>query len=68
MDSFFASVEIREKPDLKGKPVAVVMGFDPGLRRGAVSASSYEARKFGVHSAMPFVKHISFVLIVFSYR
>ncbi|HZY26072.1 MAG TPA: DNA polymerase IV, partial [Bacteroidales bacterium] len=56
MDSFFASVEVREKPDLRGKPVAVVMGFDPGLRRGAVSASSYEARKFGVHSAMPFVK------------
>lgn len=56
MDSFFASVEVREKPELRGKPVAVVMGFDQGLRRGAVSTCSYEARKFGVHSAMPVVK------------
>jgi len=53
MDSFFASVEIREHPELRGKPV--IVGADPkeGKGRGVVSTSSYEARKFGVHSAMP---------------
>ncbi len=53
MDSFFASVEIREHPELEGKPV--IVGADPkeGKGRGVVSTSSYEARKFGVHSAMP---------------
>lgn len=58
MDSFFASVEIRENPELRGKPVAIIMGFDPSgaMRWGAVSTSSYEGRKFGVHSAMPATK------------
>jgi DNA polymerase IV (DinB-like DNA polymerase) len=53
MDSFFASVEIREHPELSGKPV--IVGADPreGKGRGVVSTCSYEARKFGVHSAMP---------------
>lgn len=53
MDSFFAAVEMREHPELKGKPV--VVGADPkkGKGRGVVSTASYEARKFGVHSAMP---------------
>ncbi len=53
MDSFFASVEIREKPDLIGKPV--VVGADPkaGRGRGVVSTCSYEARKYGIHSGMP---------------
>ena len=53
MDSFFASVETREKPELKGLPV--VVGSDPkgGKGRGVVSTCSYEARKYGIHSATP---------------
>lgn len=53
LDAFFPSVEAREHPELKGK--AVVVGADPkeGKGRGVVSSASYEARKFGIHSAMP---------------
>ena len=53
MDAFFAAVEQRENPAIKGKPV--IIGADPreGSGRGVVSTCSYEARKFGVHSAMP---------------
>jgi DNA polymerase-4 len=51
LDAFFAAVEQRDRPELRGKPVAVGLGGSND--RGVVSAASYEARTFGVHSAMP---------------
>ncbi|HNR67592.1 MAG TPA: DNA polymerase IV [bacterium] len=53
MDAFFAAVEQLDHPEMRGKPV--VVGADPkgGQGRGVVSTCSYEARRFGIHSAMP---------------
>ncbi len=53
MDAFFAAIEQRDDPALKGRPV--VVGADPraGRGRGVVSTCSYEARRYGIHSAMP---------------
>src|SRR5687767_8799599 len=65
MDAFYASVEQRDNPEYQGKPIAV--GGSPEGRGGVVATCSYEARKFGVKSAMPSKKalqlcpHIIFI-------
>ncbi|MCI4328548.1 MAG: DNA polymerase IV, partial [Thermoplasmata archaeon] len=53
MDAYYVSCELRDRPELRGKPV--IVGPDPGIRptRGVVLSASYEARAFGVRSALP---------------
>ena len=53
MDAFYAAVEERQNPALRGVPV--VVGADPkeGLGRGVVTTANYKARRFGIHSALP---------------
>ena len=53
MDCFYASCERLRRPDLRGEPVVVGMGYEPGETVGAVATASYEARAFGVESATP---------------
>jgi DNA polymerase IV len=52
MDAFYVAVELLRRPELRGKPVIVATGTDPNAR-GVVMTASYEARQFGVHSALP---------------
>lgn len=52
MDAFFAAVELQRRPELAGKPL-VIGGHGEPQARGVVSTASYEARRFGIHSAMP---------------
>src|SRR6476620_8597013 len=56
MDAYYASIEQRDNPEFRGKPIAV--GGSPSIRGGVVATASYEARKFGVRSAMASIRAI----------
>ena len=56
LDAFFAAVEQRDHPEWRGRPL--VVGAEPG-RRGVVATCSYEARRYGVHSAMPIANDVA---------
>src|SRR5699024_8333325 len=56
MDAFFAAVEVLDNPEYAGQPL--IIGGRKDSARGVVSTASYEARKFGVHSAMPIAKAV----------
>jgi DNA polymerase-4 len=56
LDAFYAAVEVLQNPELKGKPLIVSMGSPKG--RGVVATASYEARRFGVRSAMPLFRAV----------
>ena len=56
MDAFFVAVELRDRPDLRGKPVIIGGAGGEWTPRGVVMTASYEARRFGVHSAQPLAK------------
>jgi hypothetical protein len=62
VDAFYAQVEQRDNPDLRGRPVAV----DHGARRGVVTTASYETRPYGVHSALPSLRGIRLVGVTLS--
>jgi nucleotidyltransferase/DNA polymerase involved in DNA repair len=53
LDAFFPSIEVREHPELKGKPVALEADRKEGKGKGVVGSASYEVRKYGVRSALP---------------
>ena len=53
MDCFYASCERLREPALRGEPLVVGMGYEPGETHGAVATASYEAREYGVESAQP---------------
>jgi DNA polymerase-4 len=55
LDQFLAAVEVRRRPELRGRPVVVGGAGDPTQRRAVVQCASYEAREFGVHAGMPLV-------------
>lgn len=68
MDAFFASIEERDNPELKGKPVVIAKNPLETGGRGVVSTANYAARKYGIHSAMSAKKLTNFVRKPFLYR
>lgn len=61
MDAFFASVEERDHPEFRGKPLVIARHPSDTGGRGVVTTANYEARKYGIHSAMSAQKHMNYV-------